>query len=91
MGETFAAVNGAFMVICLKHGTIKAIDFNTSEKTYELAKELATEFTSRNKSIVCKALLGHDLSTPAGRNAVKGKTLTTTLCPKFVIDAVDFF
>jgi len=89
MGGTCGAVTGAFMVIGLKHGKTKADDNNTREKTYELAKEFAARFTSRNKSIVCRDLLGHDLSTPEGREAVKDKKLATTLCPKFVQDAVE--
>jgi C_GCAxxG_C_C family probable redox protein len=88
-GGTCGAVTGAFMVIGLKHGKTKADDNNAREKTYELAKEFTARFVERNKSIVCKELLGHDLSTPEGREAVKEKKLATTICPKFVQDAVE--
>ena len=88
-GETCGAVTGAFMVIGLKHGKIKADDNTAREKTYDLAKEFTVKFVSRNKSIICKELLGYDLSTPEGREAVKEKKLATTICPKFVQDAVE--
>jgi C_GCAxxG_C_C family probable redox protein len=88
-GNTCGAVTGAFMVIGLRHGMTKAEDNKAKEKTYELAREFTVRFTSRNKSIVCRELLGHDLSTHEGREAVKEKKLATTLCPKFVQDAVE--
>ena len=88
-GETCGAVTGAFMVIGLKHGKVKAEDNAAREKTYDLAKEFTVRFVERNKTIVCKELLGYDLSTPEGREAVKEKKLATTICPKFVQDAVE--
>jgi C_GCAxxG_C_C family probable redox protein len=88
MGETCGAVTGAFMLIGLKHGKIKADDNESREKTYELAQKFTARFRSKHGSVVCKELLGHDLSTPEGRAAVKEKKLTSTLCPKLVKDAV---
>ena len=88
-GETCGAVTGAFMVIGLKHGKVKVDDNVSREKTYDLAKEFTVRFVERNKTIVCKELLGYDLSTLEGREAVKEKKLATTICPKFVQDAVE--
>ncbi len=87
MGETCGAVTGAFMVIGLKHGKTKADDDEARERTYELANAFATRFKQRNKSIVCRDLLGYDLSTGEGRDAVAEKNLFLTLCPRFVQDA----
>lgn len=87
MGETCGAVTGAFMVIGLKYGKRRADDDEAREKTYELVNEFADRFKSRNKSIVCRQLLGHDLSTVEGRDAVAEKNLFLTVCPKFVDDA----
>jgi hypothetical protein len=39
--------------------------------------------------MVCRELLGHDLSKPEGRKAAYEKGLFTTLCPQFVRDAVE--
>ena len=89
MGETCGAVTGAFMVIGLKYGKTKAEDDQAKEKTYELVRESAKRFKARNGTIICKELLGCDLSTPEGMKLAKEKGLTETLCPKFIQDAVE--
>lgn len=89
MGETCGAVTGAFMVIGLKHGKTKFEDKQAKEKTYSLVREFVDRFKSRNGSIVCRELLGCDISTPEGRDLAKEKNLFTTLCPKFVQDAAE--
>ncbi len=88
MGKTCGAVTGAFMVIGLKHGKTKARDEEARERTYGLARELVRRFKARHGSIVCRELLGHDLSTPGGMKAAKEKNLFATVCPVFVGDAV---
>ncbi len=89
MGKTCGAVSGAFMVIGLKYGKTKADDDDARERTYAVVGEFMERFISRNGSIICKDLLGHDLSTPEGLLAVREKDLSHTLCPKFVRDAVE--
>ena len=89
MGETCGAVTGAFMVIGLKYGKTCAEDEQSKEKTYSLVKEFVEKFRSRNGSIVCKELLGCDISTPEGRELAREKGLFITICPKFVQDAAE--
>jgi len=89
MGETCGAVTGAFMVIGLKYGMTKAKDEGARDKTYKLAQELVTRFRSRHGSMVCRELLGYDLSNPEGRKAAFDKGLFFTLCPHLVRDAVE--
>jgi len=89
MGETCGAVTGAFMVIGLKYGRTIAGDKQSQDKTVSLANEFVNRFKSRNVSIVCKELLGCDLSTPEGTNMAKEKNLFATICPKFVQDAAE--
>ncbi len=89
MGKTCGAVTGAFMVIGLKYGRTKVEDNDAREKTYELVKEFVRRFESLNNSIVCKELLGLDISTPDGRRIAEEQKLYTTLCPKFVKDAAE--
>lgn len=87
MGETCGAVTGALMVIGLKYGNTKTGDDGARERTYELVEEFVTRFKSRHGSIVCRELLGYDLSNPEERTAARKKGLFTTLCPKLVRDA----
>ncbi len=89
MGQTCGAVTGAFMVIGLKHGKVKAEDEEAKEKTYEIVREFVKRFKSLHGSIMCKDLLGHDLDTPEGLEQVEEKQLFETLCPEFVQNAVE--
>ena len=89
MGETCGAVTGAFMVIGLRYGRTIAGDRQSQDKTDSLVNEFVNRFKSRNTSIVCKELLGCDLSTPEGTNMAKEKNLRDTLCTGFVRDAAE--
>jgi C_GCAxxG_C_C family probable redox protein len=89
MGKTCGAVTGAFMVFGLKYGKTKVEDEQTKERAYNLVKEFVDKFRSRNGSIVCRELLGCNISTPDGMKIIREKKLITTLCPKFVQDAAE--
>jgi len=89
MGETCGAVTGAFMVIGLQYGKIRAEDEQTKEKAYSLVKEFVDEFKFRNGSIICKELLSCDVSTPEGMKFAEENKFFTILCPKFVQDAAE--
>ena len=89
MAETCGAVTGAFMVIGLKYGKTEAEDDNAKKKTYGLVKEFCTKFKARNKSIICRELLGCDISTPEGMKYVKDNKLVDKVCPKYVRDAAE--
>ena len=88
LGGTCGAVTGALMAIGLRCGTVK-VDEQAKEKTYRLVREFTEAFRSRNGSIVCRELLGLDISTPEGRKQAMEKKLFTTLCPKLVRDAAE--
>jgi C_GCAxxG_C_C family probable redox protein len=89
MGETCGAVTGAFMVIGLKHGKTRAEDDEAKERAYRLVQEFADRFKARHGSIVCRELLGCDLSISEQRALAQEKKLTATLCPGFVRDAAE--
>ncbi len=86
---TCGAVTGALMVIGLKNGKTRAGDNAAKEKTYENGREFVRRFTERHKSIVCRELLGTDISTPKGKKRVSEQGLFSTLCPYLVADAVE--
>lgn len=89
MGEICGAVTGAFLVIGLKHGRIKAEDIEAKEKTYELVLEFVKRFKSLHGSINCTELLGYDLGSPEGMKLAEEKELFTTVCPKLVQNAAE--
>ncbi|KPJ48313.1 hypothetical protein AMJ40_07715 [candidate division TA06 bacterium DG_26] len=89
MAMTCGAVTGAFMVIGLKHGRTRIHNEERRERTYELAREFTKRFISRNGSIICKDLLGCDISTPDGIRIAREEGIIATLCPKLVQDAAE--
>ena len=89
LGETCGAVTGAFMVIGLKHGRTVVEDSLEHEKVYSLVNEFVNRFTSRNRSILCRELLGCDISTPEGLQRARQQDLLATICPGYVRDAAE--
>ena len=89
MGQVCGAVTGSFMVIGLIHGRTRAEDEETREKAYRLVDEFVAQFTARNGSILCRELLGCDVSTEEGRALARERNLFDTLCPKLVQDAAE--
>jgi C_GCAxxG_C_C family probable redox protein len=88
MGQTCGAVTGAMMVIGLKHGRTRPEDEKAKEKTYTLVLELARRFREHHGSLICRELIGFDLSTAEGHEQAKKHGVFENLCPKFVADAV---
>ncbi len=90
MGETCGAVTGALMVIGLKYGQTISEDKAAKDQSYELAKQFAERFKDRNHGcLICRELLGADISTPEGLQKLREKQAFTTMCPKFVRDAAE--
>ncbi len=88
MGDTCGAVIGALMVIGLKHGAVDVKDKTAKTKTYDFAKEFIERFRSRNESLLCRELLGFDVSSDKGSKPEADKIIQDK-CPKFVKDAAE--
>jgi C_GCAxxG_C_C family probable redox protein len=89
MGHVCGAVTGAFMVIGLKYGKTQPEDNESRDKTYSLVQEFTERFKSHHGSILCRELLGCDISTPAALEMAREKGLFETLCPRLVQDAAE--
>ena len=89
MAGVCGAVTGAFMVLGLKYGKMRAEDNEPKQKTYKLIRKFAEKFKARNDSIACKDILGYDISTPQGLRTAREKALFSKVCPKFVQDAAE--
>ncbi|MBN2159816.1 MAG: C_GCAxxG_C_C family protein [Spirochaetes bacterium] len=63
--EICGAVSGAIMVIGLKFGE-GSEDRGKRARINDLVQDFVREFTSRNRSHLCRDLLGFDISTPDG-------------------------
>jgi hypothetical protein len=77
------------MVIGLQHGKTRNEDDDSRELAYALAQELMDGFRERNDSLLCRDLLGQDISTPEGLAAVREQRLLVTRCPKFIRDSAE--
>jgi len=85
MGEVCGAVTGAFMLISLKHGASDADDERSKEKTDALVAKFADEFKARNRTIICRHLLGFTIGE---KHAVPGsKRIISERCPGYVRDS----
>jgi len=87
-GETCGAVTGALMVIGFRAGQIYAEDKAAKERTYELGKEFMKKFKLRNNLLLCRELLGHDISTPEGLKAIKENDLSD-ICNRLIKNSIE--
>lgn len=88
MGETCGAVTGAFMAIGLNFGATIPGDNSDKLRTFEMIGEFARRFKARHGSLLCKDLLGFDMSTPEGKETAK-QPGSFDICPQLVQNAVE--
>lgn len=88
-GEMCGAVSGALMVLGLKFGHINSEDDEQKHRAYSLTEEFTRRFKEKNNSIVCRDLLGYDLSKEEEFEIIASKGLCRTVCPLMVKDAVE--
>jgi C_GCAxxG_C_C family probable redox protein len=89
MGETCGAVTGALMVVGLKHTKVKGLDYFSKEETYDIAAEFIIRFQERNGTVVCRELLGCDVSTIEGLRVARKEKKFKKQCPNYVRDAAE--
>jgi len=87
-GEVCGAVTGALMAIGLYCGYDTPDDPDAKARSNALALEFERRFIEKNGSILCRELLGYNLSVPEDLEILKSKGLFTSVCPKMVSDAV---
>ena len=87
-GEVCGAVTGALMAIGLFEGYDLPNDPDAKARSNELALEFERRFRDRNGSILCRELLGYNLSVPEELEELKSRGLFSAVCPKMVSDAV---
>ena len=88
MGEVCGALSGAFMVLSLKNSLGEQETPESKTRTYEIIRDAAARFKSRNEHIRCRDLLGIDISTPEGHEQARKLDLFTQ-CREYVQDAVE--
>ena len=81
-GEVCGACTGALMVLGLKYGENK-------NESNEACVKFLDEFKKENGSIICRDLLGCDISTDEGVKHAKDNNLFKEFCPKMVESAAE--
>jgi C_GCAxxG_C_C family probable redox protein len=83
-GEVCGAVSGAVLVIGLKYGHADASDIESKLLCHAKTAEFIRIFKEKSGSIVCKEILGYDISTQQGMQQAKDKGLFKTTCVDMV-------
>jgi C_GCAxxG_C_C family probable redox protein len=88
-GRTCGAVTGAYMVIGLKNGMGISKDKEAKDKTYQIINEFSNHFQKKYGSMMCKEILGCDITTPEGRAYFNQNELLEKKCFQCVKSAVE--
>lgn len=88
-GEMCGAVSGALLVLGLKYGHFNASDSEQKSRAYDIAVEYTKRFKEANGSIVCRDLLGYDLTKPEEMACIREQNLFADVCPKMIKSAVE--
>lgn len=87
--EICGAVSGGLLVLGLKYGHYDSSDNEQKSRAYAIAVDYTKRFKESNGSIVCRDLLGYDLSIPQEAACIKEKCLFAEICPKMIKSAVE--
>lgn len=85
-GEVCGAVTGALMALGLGRGSAA---LEAKDEAYRLAEDFFQRFKERHGSLLCRELIGHDISTPPGLQSAREDKVFNTVCPGLVKDAAE--
>lgn len=83
-GEMCGAVAGALMVLGLKYGHSHADDTEEKKKAYQIAEDFMNRFIEKKGTVVCRELLGYDISKKEDMEKIKELDLFQTICPEMI-------
>ena len=83
-GNVCGAVTGALMALGAQKGNATP---ETKEETYRLAEEYVKQFQERHGSILCRELIGYDISKPDEFQKARESSVFHDTCPGLVRDA----
>ena len=86
-GELCGAVAGALMVLGLRCGHCDSEDIEGKSKAYAVSTEFMDRFIKKNGSVVCRELLGYDLTKEEDTAVIAEQNLFRSFCPKMVESA----
>jgi C_GCAxxG_C_C family probable redox protein len=85
-GQVCGAVSGALMALGLARG---GATVDKKDETYRIAEEFVKRFQERHDAILCRELIGIDISTPNGLENAREQNVFHTICSRLVKDATE--
>ena len=86
--ETCGAVTGALMVLGLRH-TQPVAGKEAKQAIYAIASDFMARFKERSGALLCRDLLGYDISTAGGMAQARESGVMQSVCPRVVRDAAE--
>ncbi|MFC1951035.1 C-GCAxxG-C-C family protein [Chloroflexota bacterium] len=87
-GNTCGAVTGAYMALGLSQKISPDNPRESIDKTYGLVRKFNEKFIAKHGSLLCRELLGCDMSQPGGIEEARDKNLFANICLNLVHSAV---
>jgi C_GCAxxG_C_C family probable redox protein len=85
-GNVCGAVTGALMALGLARGNAAA---DKKDEIYRIAEDFLKRFRERHGTLLCRELIGHDISTPDGLQNARDTGAFKSICPGLVKDAAE--
>jgi len=82
-GSVCGALAGGIMSIGIKYGTNEP-SAEKRQKCYDLAKKLYKQFEQQYGSVLCRELIGYDLSNPEGLKSARKTKVFEEKCSGFI-------
>ena len=83
-GEMCGAVAGALMVLGLNYGHCHVENMEEKGKAYQIAEDFMNRFIAEKGTVVCRELLGYDVSKKEDMEKIKELNLFKTVCPEMI-------
>ena len=83
-GEMCGSVSGALMALGLKYGFSDGTALVEKNLAHQKAEEFMDRFIEKKGTVVCRELLGRDLSKPGELEKCRESGIFKTICPKMV-------
>lgn len=80
-GQVCGALTGALMALGLQRATGQPAD---KERIYQLTRDFMHQFERQHGTVLCRDLLGFDISTPEGLQAARDNGAFGRVCPSVV-------
>lgn len=86
---TCGAVTGAYIYLGLKETDSRDSAEEKKTRVYSRVRAFRDAFIERNGTDQCSGLLGEDLNTPGGRERIRERGLSVSVCEKCILDSIE--